>query len=114
MMNPYNTKKHTFWISRMLILTLLFPIHVSCKAESNDNDTNNCNYIRDGFGANGDTEISTQTVVDGLEVPWGLAFLPNGDLLVTERPGRVRLVKDYSGNAQLVDNPVAKIGRAHV
>jgi len=34
------------------------------------------------------------TVVDGLEVPWGMAFLPNGDLLVTERPGRLRIVRD--------------------
>src|SRR5690606_24973366 len=32
------------------------------------------------------------TVADGLSHPWGLAFLPNGDMLVTERPGRVRLI----------------------
>ncbi len=31
-------------------------------------------------------------VVRGLEHPWGLAFLPDGRLLVTERPGRLRLV----------------------
>jgi glucose/arabinose dehydrogenase len=34
------------------------------------------------------------TVVEGLEHPWGLAFLPGGDLLITERPGRLRLVRD--------------------
>lgn len=34
------------------------------------------------------------TVIKGLEHPWAMAWLPNGDLLVTERPGRLRLVKD--------------------
>ena len=32
------------------------------------------------------------TVAEGLENPWGLAFLPNGKMLVTERPGRLRVV----------------------
>jgi aldose sugar dehydrogenase len=31
-------------------------------------------------------------VAQGLENPWGLAFLPNGKMLVTERPGRLRVV----------------------
>jgi len=32
------------------------------------------------------------TVAEGLEHPWGLTFLPDGRMLVTERPGRLRLV----------------------
>lgn len=32
------------------------------------------------------------TLTAGLEYPWGLAFLPGGRLLVTERPGRLRIV----------------------
>ena len=32
------------------------------------------------------------TVTQGLQNPWGLAFLPNGKMLVTERPGRLRVV----------------------
>ncbi len=34
------------------------------------------------------------TVVDGLEIPWAMAWLPDGDMLVTERPGRLRIVRD--------------------
>jgi glucose/arabinose dehydrogenase len=33
------------------------------------------------------------TLVKGLEHPWSLAFLPNGNLLITEREGRLRLVR---------------------
>lgn len=32
-----------------------------------------------------------EKVVDGLETPWGMAFLPDGSMLITERPGRLRL-----------------------
>jgi len=39
-------------------------------------------------------QFRVTTLVAGLEHPWGLAFLPNGDLLITERPGRLRLVRD--------------------
>ncbi|WP_439497638.1 PQQ-dependent sugar dehydrogenase [Bosea sp. (in: a-proteobacteria)] len=37
-------------------------------------------------------ELAVETVAGGLEHPWGLAFLPDGRMLVTERPGRLRLV----------------------
>src|SRR5687767_2611686 len=43
-----------------------------------------------------------ETVAGGLEVPWGFAFLPNRDLLFTERPGRVRIIE----NGKLRTEPV--------
>jgi glucose/arabinose dehydrogenase len=39
-------------------------------------------------------DFRTVTVADGLEVPWSVAWLPGGDMLVTERPGRLRIVRD--------------------
>ena len=34
------------------------------------------------------------TFVDGLVQPWSIAFLPGGDTLITERPGRLRIVRN--------------------
>ena len=41
-------------------------------------------------------------VADGFEVPWSIAFLPGGDILVTERAGRLRIVRD----GKLLPDPV--------
>ncbi|WOH49701.1 PQQ-dependent sugar dehydrogenase [Bradyrhizobium sp. sBnM-33] len=37
-------------------------------------------------------ELEVRTIARGLVNPWALAFLPDGTMLVTERPGRMRLV----------------------
>ncbi|MEN8213632.1 MAG: PQQ-dependent sugar dehydrogenase, partial [Pseudomonadota bacterium] len=39
-----------------------------------------------------DSDIKAVTIAAGLEHPWGLAFLPDGRMLVTERPGRLRII----------------------
>jgi len=38
-------------------------------------------------------DIHVEVVTKGLDHPWGMAFLPNGDMLVTERAGRLRVVR---------------------
>jgi aldose sugar dehydrogenase len=47
--------------------------------------------------------LQTTTIAQGLGFPWGIAFLPDGSMLVTEREGRLRIIR----NGQLVAEPVA-------
>lgn len=47
--------------------------------------------------------LKVEEIVRGLEHPWGLAFLPDGRMLVTERPGRLRLIER---DGSLVSRPV--------
>ena len=44
-------------------------------------------------------------LVSGLVHPWSLAFLPDGDLLITERPGRLRIVR----HGRLLEAPIAGV-----
>src|SRR4051812_15381154 len=51
-------------------------------------------------------EPRVETVASELEIPWELAFLPDGRALVTERPGRVRLL---TRAGRLRPLPVARV-----
>jgi hypothetical protein len=55
------------------------------------------------------TQVRTVTIVTGLWHPWSLAWLPNGDMLVTERNGKLRTVRDN----RLDPDPVAGIPAVH-
>ncbi|MEL7487226.1 MAG: PQQ-dependent sugar dehydrogenase, partial [Pseudomonadota bacterium] len=51
----------------------------------------------------GQTALNVETIAEGLSNPWCIAFLPNGDMLVTERAGRIRIIRD----GELLADPVA-------
>ena len=40
------------------------------------------------------SNFRTTTITEGLERPWGMAWLPDGSILITERPGRLRIVRN--------------------
>ena len=46
-----------------------------------------------------------ETVADGLNYPWSLAFLPDGRMLVTERAGSLRIIQ----NGELLASPVSGV-----
>jgi aldose sugar dehydrogenase len=70
----------------------LLPVLLAVLAAGNVGAAEKCQLVEKGFGPEGKVAVKLETVVAGLEVPWGIAFLPGGDALVTERPGRVRLI----------------------
>ena len=66
----------------------------ACSSIENDTAT----IIRTAFH-----DFSVDTVTGGLVHPFSMVFTPEGDLLVTERPGRLRIIRDDV----LIDDPVA-------
>ena len=60
-------------------------------------------YFPDGYG------IRVEAWIENLEVPWSLIFLPDGRALVSERPGRIRLIKD----GKLMREPYAAVEVHH-
>lgn len=70
-----------------------------------------CALAAESAGAQGQVfnssahEYRVVKVADGFVNPWGMAFLPNGDLLVTERGGRLRIVR----GGKLLPTPVAGV-----
>jgi aldose sugar dehydrogenase len=49
--------------------------------------------------------VRAETVAEGLEHPWALEFLPDGRILVTERPGRLRIISNGQLSAPVANVP---------
>src|SRR3982750_3910903 len=53
----------------------------------------------------GAVRFRVETVAGGLTVPWSIVFVPDGRILFTERPGRVRVIE----NGKLRPEPLVTI-----
>ena len=65
--------------------------------------------VEDQFLPEGDG-VKVEAWVENLEIPWSLLFLPDDRALVSERPGRIRLIKE----GKLRGDPYATLNVAHV
>ncbi len=77
-------------VAAALLLPLVACVPQACASE-------------DGVHRSQHHDFKLVPVVEGLENPWGLAFLPDGGMLVTEKPGRLRVVRDGKLLPEAVD-----------
>ena len=82
---------------RQWLLALVLAAAASCHAD-------------DAIIASEQQKIRVRTVASGLEHPWSVAFLPDGRFLVSERPGRLRLI---SAQGLVAKTPVAGVPRVY-
>lgn len=66
--------------------------------------------LRGGTSRSAPNAPQVETVAAGLEIPWALDFTPDGRMLVTERPGRIRVLR----GGRLESQPWATLPVAHV
>lgn len=55
-------------------------------------------------------KVHAEIVTQGLEHPWGLAFLPDGGAIVTERPGRIRILTKSDLSKPVAGVPKVAVG----
>jgi glucose/arabinose dehydrogenase len=60
--------------------------------------------------ASGPVRYRVSVVTKGLDHPWGIAFLPDDGMLVTERPGRLRVIR----NGVLDPTPIGGLPQIHI
>ena len=87
-------------MKRVIFLTLLALLvftNAGC-GQQNSAPAANQSYSTEKDGV----KFRVEVVASGLQVPWAFAWLPNGDMLFTERPGRVRIIQ----KGTLVKDPV--------
>lgn len=102
----------------MALISLLY----MCACQDKDNSTANlpisdtssgvtelditCQLVASDYGPAGEVDIEVDIFAQGLFIPWGIAFLPDGDLLLTERDGLLRRV---TSTGDLIESPIATV-----
>ena len=97
---------------KILLLSGVFLTAVSCSvleestsaSNTTDNSSSDSPVLSDRSVAVANN-FRTTSITEGLERPWGMTWLPDGSILITERPGRLRIVR----NGELNLEPIAGV-----
>lgn len=85
---------------------IIFAISFSCSEKNNDDQQGqNEETAGDSVIESEKLKFTVETITDKLVNPWGIAFLPDGRILITERAGEIRIVKD----GKLLDEKVSGV-----
>src|SRR3954468_11495167 len=87
---------------KYFLLTLIVVIGLSFGCNGAPAGASNPPSETQSISTSDQARFRVETVASGLEVPWAFAFLPNRNLLFTERRGRVRIIE----NGKLRAEPV--------
>src|SRR5262245_41539973 len=101
-------------VMKLLIGVLIFALTAGCTGATSTVDSPSATSSQPAASAAPEFDtweyrIRVVTVADNLEYPYSMTFLPDGGLLFTEMPGRVRLIRD----GKLLPDPVATIPGVH-
>jgi glucose/arabinose dehydrogenase len=106
---PVTSKRLSSLVSLIAVIVLPVPA-VGCQSAPERGATPSSpspnRGVQDRPGDRPQARAQVNTVAGGLDTPWEIDFLPDGRALITERPGRVRLL---SRTRKLRDRPIAEI-----
>lgn len=91
--------------NQLLTLFSFIIFFLSCSNGSKSDFTELIDAAHGNFIASEKLNYKIDTLATGLDNPWGLTFLPNNDLLVTERDGEIRIIR----NGKLLENKVTGV-----
>ena len=80
-------------MKKIQFLTIALIILFGCGNGDKDDFRKSMN-VADNFVSSEKLNYRVDTIATGLDNPRGLTFLPNNDLLVTERDGEIRIIRD--------------------
>lgn len=98
-----STAKVRFMLGASSSIALL--MFASCAFGAPSNQQSTTNPVETPISQAVKTGFRQVTVLEGLEHPWGMAWLPDGSMLITERPGRLRIVR----GGKLDPTPIAGV-----